>query len=336
MKTQFFALLAAGLLLCSGCKKDADLLQVDCEPSEVSTIASVLDKYAAPVQKFIVDPNTNSTVSTAAGSQIEIPAGLVKRNGQPLSASQIVVQVREVTKRSEMIFSHTPTISYNRVLESGGMFNVSFFQDGQPLDLARFSRLRLRTRFPVAQSSRNGMQLFTGQPDSSNSSRLGNWALVSSQDSATRISIDSIQIQNPGSPNPPINVPSGYQVLLGSYFYNNNVRNLNWVNIDRFVGALPTTTVQVQTAVPTTTSNTEVYLVFNTLNSVIQSYNQSNSTYYNYSVPQGYSVTAVVLRREADQLYFGKQTATVVANQVFTPSLRAVTEAELVAEIRQL
>lgn len=328
MKTQFLALLAAGLLLLGGCKKDADLIEADCAVDESGTVASVLAKYAVPVQEFVIQPASPNSFVTAANHYVYVPAGLRKINGQALSISPIKVSVREVMKRSEMIFSHTPTVASGQrnLLESGGMFNITFKQDDQQLEFRNNARLVISTDLPRALSTTNGMQLFVGVPDSSTRSQIASWNQITpSQDTATFI-----------MSNAPLGVP-GFSVSLGSAIYNNNLRSLNWINCDRFVTAFPVTRVLIQATKPTITSqNTEVFLVFNTLNSVLQAYPTTGNTFLSYQIPVGYSVTAIVLHKDAGQLYFGKQTATVAANQVFAPTLREVTEAELVAEIQQL
>ena len=323
-----YALLLA-LPLLGGCKKDADLIDCEVEPSG-DVITATLTKHAAPVQQFTVIPNTFSTIRTAAGSTIYVPAWLVRTDGQPLSSNPVEVRVQEVTKRSEMIFTNTPTIANGQLLESGGMFNIAFQQDGQQLRLSRNS-LTVRTTLPTALSSANNMLLFLGVPDSANRTQVGSWSQINTQtpQDSSRI----FPIMNPNG-----NV-TGFQVNLSPNIYNVNLGLLNWINCDRFVTATSRTNVQINVARPAANdANTRVFVVFNTLNSVLGAYPGgpvSNSFYANF-IPVGYSVTAVVLHQDGSQLYFGKQTATIAANQQFTPSLRAVTEAELTAEINAL
>lgn len=275
-------------------------------------------------------PGTVSTVRTAAGSTIYVPASLVRPDGRPLSGSPVEVRVQEVTKQSEMIFTNTPTISNGQLLESAGMFSVAFQQDGQQLRLSRNS-LTVVTTIPKDLSSTNNMQLFLGLPDSANRTQVGSWAQLNTQTQQ-----DSSRIFPAISPNGSV---TGFQVNLSPNIYNVNLGLLNWINVDRFVTATNRTNVQINVARPTASSaNTRSFLVFNTLNSVLGAYRNSSSstTFSADQVPVGYSVTAVVLHQEGSQLYFGKQTAAIAANQQFSPTLRAVTEAELTAEINAL
>lgn len=312
------------MLLLGSCKKDADL--VDCVLPEPTVLTATLAEHAAPVQKFTVTPGT-TTIRTAAGSVIYVPNNLVRVNGQPLSSNPIEVLVREVTKRSEMIFTNTPTISNGQLLESAGMFNVAFQQDGQPLRPT--STLVVRTTNPGTLSTINNMLLFMGLPDSTNRSQVGSWTQVNTQSAQ-----DSSRIFPIGN-----TASMGFQVNLSPNIYNINLGLLNWINCDRFVTTTSRTNVQINVTRPTVNgTTTRSFLVFNTLNSVLSASlsGPSGTTFYANGVPLGYAVTAVVLHQEGNQLYFGKQTATIAANQQFSPTLRAVTEAELVAEINAL
>ncbi|MDF7810872.1 hypothetical protein [Hymenobacter sp. YC55] len=330
MKSYALSLLAAALLLLGSCKKEADV--IDCIEPSVSALATLIAKHEVPVQQFSILPGTSSNIKTAAGYQIYVPADLVRIDGGRLSTSPVQVQVREITNRGEMIFTHTPTASGRRLLESGGMFNITFKQDNQPLQLSSNSSLIVLTTAPRNLSTSEGMRLFMAQPDSVNSQQVGSWTSlpVQAQDTTTRI---FTQTTTPGTP------ASGSWVRLSFGVYNYNLQGLNWINCDRFVTATPTTVVRVTIDKPAVNnSNTRTFLVFNTLNSVLMpNLNYvSGDVFHEYGVPVGYSITAVVLHHDGNQLYFGKQTATIAANQQFRPTLRAITEEELVSEIEAL
>ncbi|WP_022823421.1 hypothetical protein [Hymenobacter norwichensis] len=326
-----YALLCA-LPLFGSCKKDADLIDCATETESGSVLTATLTKHAVPVQQFTVTPNSAAVVRTAAGSTIYVPASLVRPDGRPLSGSPVEVRVQEVTKRSEMIFTNTPTISNGQLLESGGMFNVAFQQDGQQLRLSRNS-LVVRTSLPTALSTTANMQLFRGLPDSANRTQVGSWSQINTQTQQ-----DSSRIFPVMSPIGNGTVV-GFQVNLSPNIYNFNLGLLNWINCDRFVTATNRTTVQVNvTRQPVTNATTRSFLVFTNLNSVLSAYlgGATSNTFYASAIPVGQSVTAVVLHQEGTQLYFGKQTAIIAANQQFSPTLRPVTEAELTTEINAL
>lgn len=332
MKNFLAYALFLALPLFSSCKKDADLIDCEVETENGGVLTATLTKYAAPNQQFTVSPGTFSTIRTAAGSTIYVPASLVRPDGRPLSGSPVEVRVQEVTKRSEMIFTNTPTISNGQLLESAGMFNVAFQQDGQQLRLSRNS-LVVRTTLPASLNTPNNMLLFLGLPDSANRTQVGSWSQINTQTQQ-----DSSRIFPMMSPVGNGNV-MGFQVNLSPNIYNVNLGLLNWINCDRFVTATNRTTVQINVNRPTVSNtNTRSFLVFNTLNSVLSAYlgGATGTTFYASAIPVGYSVTAVVLHQDGNQLYFGKQTTTIAANQQFSPTLRPVTEAELTAEINAL
>ncbi|MBC6699162.1 hypothetical protein [Hymenobacter sp. BT190] len=318
--------LTAMVLLLGNCKKDADLVQIpDCDLSvPAPPIQRKLARYALPEQQFYIRPGLDTTVRTASSYRIRIPANLRRVYGQPMSGSLVQVRVREITKRSEMIFSHAPTISDGQLLESAGMFSIRLSQDGQQVVLAPNASLNVTTVLPPALSSTAGMGLFSALSSPADSALIGSWLPL-----------------QPGSitPFPATGTPTGFQVSLSAGLYNANASRLSWINCDRFVSASPLTTVQVRATRPGANSaNTLVYLAFSTLNSALRLYPaiSTSDTFLAGQVPQGYAVTAVVMHMDGTQLYFGKESATVAANQTFAPTLRAVTEEEMVAEIRAL
>ncbi|WP_045686953.1 hypothetical protein [Hymenobacter sp. AT01-02] len=316
--------------LFSSCQKEADAIVCEDPASPVAnSISAVLQEHRVPTQKFTVQPRVTTILTTAKGATIYVPSGLQRVDGTALSNNSIQVEVQEVTTRSEMVFMQLPTVSYGRALESGGMFNIRFSQDGQPLQLAAGTKLNLVTVKPGATSSSANMELFTALPDSAVRQQVGGWALAptTGQPDTSRLVTQTTPAGN-----------TQYFVSLNSYLYNTNRTSLNWINCDRFIG-MATTNVEVEVhATDITLDNTQVMLVLNTFNGMLYAFRSfsNSSTFFSNAIPLGSTVTAVVLRRENNQLYFGKQTANVGPSHTFRPTLRPVTEAELVAEIQAL
>lgn len=279
----------------------------------------------APVQQFTIPTVSSSGVFTlASGTRIMIPAdGLLRADGVPVAnGGPIQVAVREVRTRSEMIFNRMFTVADNgQLLESAGMSQIRLSQGSVPLTLAPRKYIRVVTLSPTFITQMNSVQLFTGTPDTTKV-QVGSWAPVptSTQDS-TRI----------------FPVQTGFNFTLGSTVFNSNT--LGWINCDRFINATPTTSVRVLVnATGVTSANTQVYLVFSALNAVTSAYqlNPPQPVFVCNQVPEGYSITAVVVQHMGTQYYFGKQAATITANLQLTPPLRPVTETELVNEIKAL
>ncbi|GAB2951454.1 hypothetical protein GCM10027048_15550 [Hymenobacter coalescens] len=322
MKTNLlFSLLAAGALLVTACKKDADV--IDCKPEtdeSKSIINTFVRAHSAPVQTFTLNPAPSATaiVTTAKGTRISVPAGtFVMPDGTTPVNGPVQLTVREITRKSDMVLSAMPTMSYGQILVSGGQYYLRATQNNVRLRMKRTARIAISVPSPTAPDP--DMGLFFGQVD--DSSRTFNWMP------------QQWQPQNPST----IRTDSAAQ---GVFRYDIRLNNdsLGWVNIDRYMNLNPTTQVKVN--IPNTDvsyENTLAFLVFDNFNSVAQIHVPPGGNILSiFYIPVGQRVTAVVIRQVGGQYYFGKQTATVVANQQYTPTLRALTETELVAEIQQL
>ncbi|MBD2715209.1 hypothetical protein KBK19_09200 [Microvirga sp. STR05] len=325
MKTQFFALLATGLLLFSGCKKDADLLQIDCEePAAQHALANFWARNGAPVQKFTFTSSTYPPQTTAKGNQLYVGStSFAYTDGSALSANATIeLEFREIETKAEMILSNMPTSSNGMPLESGGEYYFKVTEGNKRLRMTPQGRIYMATAYRSSSTRNSGMQLFFGQ----NTPNGFNWLLPSSQDVVSGVGPSQDTVTATGT--------------LFQYIFTLNNDSLGWVNCDAFINATPRTPVFI-TANGTnmTKDNTAMYLVFKRRNSVVStgilSFG-SGLTLQLPNVPVGEEVDAVVLHKFNDKYYFGKQSATVAANQVIAPPIREVTEAELVAEIQQL
>ena len=101
---------------------------------------------------------------------------------------------------------------------------------------------------------------------------------------------------------------------------------------------IPQTTVRI--AVPgedVLASNTMVFLVFKSLNSVVRAYSLSNDNSFSIpNVPQGVQATALVLRNVNGTFLLGQETAVIGTNHTFAPSMGVVSESSAVAAIQAL
>jgi hypothetical protein len=323
MKLKFLCSLLAGGLLLVACEKE----EVDCDqPTDPTTtgqtnptlLNTFVRSHEAPVQSFTVNTvlGTTTTVRTTKGSQITIPAGaFVQANGTTPVTGAVQLTVREIRTKAEMVLSAMPTTASGEMLVSGGQFFLRATQNNQRLRLNPSTRIYIRTSTtPTAPD--NAMRLFYGQASASGV----NWVPAPAQDPSALLSVrDSAQ--------------------QGSFFsmaLNND--SLGWVNIDRYMNLNPKTTASVTIAAnDVEPANTMVFWVFNNFNTVARGYVTSGQqTVATANIPVGQSVTAVVIRLVNGQYYFGKQTATVAAGQQYAPALRALSEADLLAEVQQL
>ena len=324
MRHPVLSFLAAGLLLLSGCKKDADLVNCDLQPSK-NTLATFTRTYGAPTQTFTFNASSSGVFTSSIGNQILVyPNSFVLPDGRALPVNtSIKIEFREIETKANMILSAMPTISNGQPLESAGEYYFKATAGNTRLRMSGNGRIYMQTANRPSSTRNNAMQLFFGQ----NTPNGFNWLPQSQQDSISGIRTSRDSVNTTGS--------------YFNYFITLNNDSLGWINCDAFLNVNPNTPVSVAVnGQNVTADNTAIYLVFTNRNSVLSrgilTVTSTGAAVDFAAIPVGDAVSAIVIRHVDDKYYFGRQDGTVSAGQTFTPSLREVTEAELVAEIRRL
>ncbi|OUJ72228.1 hypothetical protein [Hymenobacter crusticola] len=308
--------MVGGLLLLAACKKDSDLLVVGSRLTDQNTLATFVAVHGAPKQLFTLTAAADSfQFKTVQGNTLALPANaFVLPSGMRPSTTPISIEYREITSKSDMVLSALPTTAGEQLLESAGEFYLKAKQGTTVLHLNPAAQLRLSFQNPRL-SGGSTLRLFYGTTIKT----LFNWLPQSNADFASTVSQDSV----PGR-------PRSYHIRL-------NNDSLGWVNCGRVITRTPQTTVKIAvTGEEVQDTNTMVFLVFKTLNSVVRAYALGDNTFAAPNVPEGLQATAVVLRNVNGTYYLGQQTASIGANQVFNPNISAVSEATAVAAIKAL
>lgn len=121
----------------------------------------LLDDIAGPPQTFSGSSDKPFTVTGARGTIVAVdPSALETIDGSPLG-SEIKVELRELIEPGELIANRTPTVSGDRLLETGGAYYLGMSSDGKPLRIKEGEGLMVE--FP--RLSEQDMELFIGQRD---------------------------------------------------------------------------------------------------------------------------------------------------------------------------
>lgn len=314
MQMQFSAFVAASLLLLSGCKKDADLLECNLPVKPTKNPASFTTEYSIATQTFSFDATQLQTLTTSAGASVRVPANTFQLpSGVPVSGT-IELRVREIYTPGEMVLADMPTVAWSgSFLESDGEIRLTAWQNNALLRLRKGSALIVSTPVPaVNQSSPN-----TATPMSlrtlTDSGNTRSWIPDS-----TRILTSTLTPQQP------------------LYRFPVWRDSLGWYNVDRLwqlSPSSPRTTVKISTGAQTTT--TRVYLVCRPRNATLPVY-LNNQEWTLSGVPEGLEFTTVVLQLRDDQLYYGSQRAVVSASFRFALALEALNPEEIARRIRLL
>ena len=120
---------------------------------DAALITEFFAKNGPAVERFTVDATNGGVISTAKGTKYKIPAGaFVNASGQVVTGN-VVVDIKEITKVSEMILGNKPsTTTDGGILVSYGEFFVKASQNNNQLQLKKDSTVLVQViAKPAAQ-----------------------------------------------------------------------------------------------------------------------------------------------------------------------------------------
>ncbi len=289
-------LIISSALFLSACQKNLDVFVPDSGQAGPDTTWNASVPATAPVfalqtsllpepvrDSFEVNANIANITLTNGVQCTFPPLALVTTAGAPVTG-KVYVEVRMVKTKGEMIMLNKPTISNGNVLISAGELFVSVNKNGQALQLAPNAKIYLRyTDVPTNQQ----MKLFLG--DESNTTQF-NW--------------------KPGT-------SSSDTVAVGPQVYEIATTHLRWLSCAYPFDTTGITRSLVTASLPSsyTNANTSVFLVFREMRSVVGMYPDiTERRFISGKVPNGKVATVVVISKQGNDYFLGKETVTTGVN----------------------
>jgi len=319
--------LSAGLL--AGCRADDVII---CAPVTAAPTFANLRAVAPAVQKFIFNLAQAQSFRTRGGATVAFgPNAFALPNGS-LATGQAELRVREIYSVADMILANMPTTaqSSRQMLISGGEFNIQVWQGSTRLSMA----------LTVATSNGSNHLLLTSPVPTAglDTTRMLLWKQLTSPLAGTPGDSSAWQpaITRNAGPGVQTPVPS----VNGTYSVSFPLDSIgNW-NIDQFWHFYQSNSSgNIGVVVPTSVGATATRVYFRPIgfNGLARCYAASTSTTrWNSLLPYGVDVVAVVLQERNGQFYYGTQRVTTTSNLVVTPTLQALSMADIVQRIRQL
>jgi hypothetical protein len=283
--------------LLNACQKNIDIFVPDAgqtngaDSTWYNTVSSSMPVIALrtslslPVVKDSFELSTsNYTTLTVNDAQFIFPPHcLVNAAGQVI-VGKIYAEVQIIKKRGDMVLANKPTTSNGSILISAGEIFIALRKDGQELKIAPNTTIQIRyTDLPVNPS----MNLFFG--DESNPLSL-NW--VPNQDTINKI-VPAQQV---------------YEIITN---------HLRWINCDYFYDTTNIARSLVSAKLPSnyTNANTAAYLVFKDMRSVLaMGADVAERRFITGKVPNGKLATVVVISKQGNDYFLGKETITTGLN----------------------
>lgn len=266
------------------------------------TLAEFNAKFSVPTQRFNGTGNAAFSITGTKGMKFEFPANsFIDASGNPVTGN-VVVSLKEVLSKRDIILSGKVTQSSGQLLISGGEFQILASQNGQALRLN--PAVAVAVKVPTTFNT-DPMDLFV-------------WAPTVTSDSTWVLDQKS-------------------RVTTSTDFYQFNLPSFGWINCDYFYNdPNPKTTVTaspVYVGASPSIKDQRAYMVFDDIKSVaglpfVLAINKHQS--YLNSMPIGLKGKLVILSTDVnDVIYFGQTSFTVSADLHVNVNVAPATATEI-------
>ncbi len=306
---KIFLTIVVGLILLTSCTKEYSDQFVPYNNSMLDTAWKTSLPRNAPAHDIttFLSENRNTfidsfnvtvggTLSFADGLKIIFPPNICVGSGTSIITGNVKVELTYLKKKGDFIRFSKPTTSGDRLLQTGGSFNVKLSKNGTYLSIAPNLSYKIiyRNENPIA-----GMQFFYEDWVINNNDSVATWLPAStsqnSQGSVTNWqSLDSITNT----------IVRGYELLS---------RKFNWINCDFFNDtSQPATRVNLSLPMNFTNLNTQVYMVFKSKNIVVKLNSDAiNKVFWINRIPINSEVTLVAISKIGTDFYLGTRNLNV-------------------------
>jgi len=273
------------------------------QPANTQTIQALFQELKETPQAFTVSAGTSGQITGARGTVIRFnPQSFKDAGGNIITSGIINIRLTEAYTPGQMIMNGvTTTTAANKQLTSGGCVDIKATLNGQEVFANNYA-----ISFKQPGPSENPMGLFKGYQTTDPGANI-KW-----NDDITNIVERATK-----------------DTTSQSFFYAfDTCVNFNWVNCDYFYTA-PDPKTDLKVVMPDSSYNalnTQVFVIFPTLNSVTNLYIYDAATrtfsfgYPGYYMPVGMSIKIMVVSGRNNAYYMDLQTGLTVTNNMTVTS----------------
>lgn len=282
------------------------------QPSKYRNLQAFFIMNGASTQQFLIDADRPAIIKGKQGLVIFLAAhSFINVAHQPVTG-KIIIRIKELFSKSDMVLTDRPSTAQNRLLASGGAFFISATQRNLPLQLVRPAEVIL----PISEKVSNPsiMQVFRGSRSKSDPfTDKPRFDWKKSEKSSIKIG-----------------------VYKKTKMFKLTLNELNWINCDHFFRSdVASSMFTVQTSgVKEPLKEQATFLVFKNINAVARLFRKGHK-FSMYNIPNQEALTIVSIGiDEQQQLYFGKEEVEASSKQIVPLQLRPIEE-ELLLKICQ-
>lgn len=281
------------------CQREVSVIvDTPAPPDTPGTLDDLLKANRSRMETFTRTDISAAPVITAKGTKIFFSSNaLMDENNKPVTGA-VKISVKEITTPGEMILNDMPTVSGNRLLESGGEYNITISQDNKQLHLAPGNYIKIN--LPETTAPANGMQVFNGVTNTDGSV---NWV--------------------------PNNTPGNFVVRDSGFLRMNLVcDNINWINCDQFVNE-PLVEFSVYPGNTPLPDSTNVFIHLTGRNTVVKMNWTQGLSYFNSKMVLPVASTIIGISKKDGQLFASFIPVIIKNGQSVSLDLAAYTEEQL-------
>lgn len=278
--------------------------EVPPQPSKYPDLQAFFILNGAATQQFQIEADRPAIIKGKQGTTIFLAAhSFVNLAHQPVTG-KIIIRIKEIFSKSDMVLSNRPSTAQNRLLASGGAFFISATQRNLPLQLVRPAEVNL----PISKHVDNPivMQVFRGIRSASNPFSERAYFDWKKSDRS--------------------------QIKIGQYkkqkVFQLTLNEMNWINCDHFYRSNASRSMfTVETkGLEKPLKDQATFLVFKDINAVTRLY-RKNHKFSMYNIPNQEAATIISLGVDEDQqLYFGKQEIEQTSQDIVPLVLQPINE----------
>jgi len=307
------------ILLSTACKKEDDNDNV-AQPSITDNYSSMEDFYeknGVGLQTYTINAVAGGSFTTPKGTTVQIPANAFSTVGGTSVTGNVIIEFKDIYKKSDMLLSDKPTITaWGTPLKSAGEFFIKAVQNNEPLKIAELKKI------DVLQPAENGIADDTAMA-----------AFVQVIDSLPGVPF----IWSPAWYDTVSIIATNYVFSL--YTFSTPEDSGTWCNSDNetYFSSYPVTELTLHGLDDADSVETDVFLVFSGVNSMVHVYRDwgTNNFIYHYA-PTGLSCTVVAIGVKDGKLQSSFTPITISSNQVVDFTLSETTTTDFKAELNAL
>ncbi len=321
MERKFFKL-SICILMLSACKKD-----IQTAPDFKDNYADYNDfitKNEGKVQVYFISGINGGTFKTPQGTVVRVPPhAFVSQSGIQVTGA-VTINFIDVYKKSDMVLSGMDTYSLVGLLKSGGEFFIQAFSDNSAVQISAGSKIDIVQPVALTAGMDPGMQPFIFQNPIT---MPGGWLPILNH-------IDSSSNPQPIAASLSDSVDN---YIFSLYSFNSPVSSGTWCNSDNlsYFSAYPQTPLTFLSSDSMSNYNTQTFLIFKNINSMVHVYGGPGSFVYNYA-PRGFPCTLVAIGFNNHTLYSSFTPFTIGVNQKINFTLSPTTTGAFKAQLQAL